>query len=209
MNTNALSPANPGNLPAANDIRALKPPIDIPNGWLWFWAVLIIVVLAVILYFIWRRRQKQQSVPPVVRVIPPHERARQKLEEALALFGQPRPFCILVSDTVRQYLEERFNFHAPERTTEEFLYELNATDLLLPDQKASLGEFLSVCDMVKFARYEPGQPELQALHESAMRLVDETEPQPLIPEITVSNASRVPPHPALSPSGDEEKEKNR
>jgi hypothetical protein len=50
--------------------------------------------------------------------------------------------------------------------------------LLLPDQKQSLGEFLNVCDMVKFARYEPGRPELEALHGSALRLIDETEPQP-------------------------------
>jgi hypothetical protein len=88
------------------------------------------------------------------------------------------------------YLEERFDFHAPERTTEEFLYELQATDLLLADQKQSLGEFLSVCDMVKFARYEPGQPELQALHDSAVRLVDETEPQPeLAPDIAAATVS--------------------
>jgi len=84
-----------------------------------------------------------------------------------------------VSDTIRVYLEKRFKFHAPERTTEEFLRELQATNLLTPDQKQSLGEFLSVCDMVKFARYEPGPPELQALHDSAVRLIDETEPQPV------------------------------
>jgi hypothetical protein len=85
---------------------------------------------------------------------------------------------VAVSDTIRTYLEERFNFRAPDRTTEEFLHELKSTNLLLPDQKESLGEFLNVCDMVKFARYEPGQKELQALHESASRLIDETEPQP-------------------------------
>ncbi len=103
-------------------------------------------------------------VPPIL----PHLRARSRLEHALSLIEQPQPFCIAVSDTVRQYLEERFNFHAPERTTEEFLHELKATDLLLPDQKQSLGEFLNVCDMVKFARYEPGRPELEALHASAL-----------------------------------------
>ena len=59
-------------------------------------------------------------VPP----IPAHIRAKQKLAEALALISQPKAFCILVSDTVRFYLEERFEFHAPERTTEEFLREL-------------------------------------------------------------------------------------
>ena len=108
--------------------------------------------------------------------VPPHIRAKQKLREALALIGQPREFCILVSDTVRWYLEERFDFHAPERTTEEFLYELQGTNLLTPDQKDSLGEFLKRCDLVKFAKYEPGPPELHDLHDSALRLVEETEP---------------------------------
>jgi hypothetical protein len=37
---------------------------------------------------------------------------------------------------------------------------------------------LESCDLVKFARYEPGETELRALHESAVRLIDETEPRP-------------------------------
>ena len=168
--------------PATNDIHAIKPPLEIPNAWLWVWAVLAAVLLAAIAYFAWRLWRKQSAIPPIIPIIPPHERARLKLRDALAIISQPRPFCILVSDTVRLYLEERFNFHAPERTTEEFLHELKATDLLLPDQKESLGQFLSVCDMVKFAKYEPGPPELQALHDSALRLIDETEPQPAAPE---------------------------
>jgi hypothetical protein len=173
---------NPAAGPVTNDIHAIKPPLDIPNAWLWIWAVLAAVLLAGIAYFAWRLWRKQSAIPPIIPIIPPHERARLKLRDALAIISQPRPFCILVSDTVRLYLEERFNFHAPERTTEEFLHELKATDLLLPDQKESLGQFLSVCDMVKFAKYEPGPPELQALHDSALRLIDETEPQPAAPE---------------------------
>ena len=90
-------------------------------------------------------------------------------QEALALIAQPKPFCILVSDTIRSYLEERFDFRAPERTTEEFLHELQDTDLLSPEQKESLGRFLESCDLVKFAKYEPGEPELRELHGSAVR----------------------------------------
>jgi hypothetical protein len=82
----------------------------------------------------------------------------------------------MVSDTIRLYLEERFDFRAPERTTEEFLYELQGTNLLTSDQKDSLGGFLQSCDLVKFARYEPGEAELRNLHDSALRLVEETEP---------------------------------
>jgi len=108
--------------------------------------------------------------------VPAHLRAKQKLAAALALISQPKPFVIAVSDTARAYLEERFDFHAPERTTEEFLRELGGTKLLLPEQKASLGQFLASCDLVKFAKYEPGEPELRDLHGSAVRLVEETEP---------------------------------
>ena len=43
----------------------------------------------------------------------------------------------------------------------EFLYELRETNLLAPDQKDGLGEFLKRCDLVKFARYEPREPELR------------------------------------------------
>ncbi len=187
MKTNALTITNLSSPQAANDIRALKPPIEIPNAWLWVWGIIGALVLAAALYAAWCYWRKKASEPVFIPVIPPHERARQKLQEALTLIEQPRPFCILVSDTIRLYLEERFNFHAPDRTTEEFLHELKATDRLLPDQKESLGEFLSVCDMVKFARYEPGLPELQALHNSAIRLIDETEPQPVAPETANSN----------------------
>jgi hypothetical protein len=183
MKTNLLSLAPPG---GTNDIHGIKPPVAIPNGWLWvFWIAGALVLLA-ILYFAWRFWRRKAEQPEIVPVIPPHVRARKKLEEALALIGQPRPFCILVSDTIRVYLEERFRFHAPERTTEEFLHELQSTELLMPDQKESLGEFLSRCDLVKFARYEPGPPELRGLYDSAVRLIDETEPQPIPANTAVS-----------------------
>src|SRR6266446_3863878 len=162
-----------------NSLRDIKPPVEIPNGWLIVWYSLGALVAAALVFLAWRYWRKRRAQLAIVPVIPPHVRAKQKLQEALALLGQPREFCILVSDTIRWYLEERFTFHAPERTTEEFLYELRDTNLLLPDQKESLGEFLKRCDLVKFARYEPVEPELRDLHDSALRLVEETQPSPV------------------------------
>src|SRR5258706_6947371 len=161
-----------------NALRDIKPPLEIPNGWVWVGWGLAALAAAALLFLAWRYWKKRHEAAMAVPVIPPHVRAKQKLEEALSLLGQPREFCILVSDTVRLYLEERFDFHAPDRTTEEFLYELQATDLLTRDQKESLAEFLKRCDLVKFAKYEPGEPELRDLHASAVRLVEETEPVP-------------------------------
>lgn len=159
-------------------LRDIKPPLPIHNPWLWIIiaaAVFTVLAIAGALILLFVLRRKNVAPPPP---IPAHIRAKHHLEDALALLSQPKPFCILVSDTIRYYLEERFDFRAPERTTEEFLYELKKTELLLPDQKESLGEFLKSCDLVKFARYEPREVELRNLHGSALRLVDETEPQP-------------------------------
>ncbi len=173
MITNATTQAV---APVPNDIRDIKPPIDIPNGWAWLWWGLAVVVVAVAAFLIWRWRQSRKADIPLVPRVPSHIRARQKLAAALALIAQPKPFVIAVSDAARAYLEERFNFHAPERTTEEFLRELSGTDLLAKEQKESLGDFLESCDLVKFAKYEPGEAELRELHGSAVRLIDETEP---------------------------------
>jgi len=159
-----------------NVLRDIKPPVEIPSGWAWLWWGLLVLAVAALAFLAWRYWQKRRAQAQIVPVVPPHIRAKQKLRAALALIGQPREFCIAVSDTIRSYLEERFEFRAPERTTEEFLYELQGTNLLTPDQKESLGEFLKRCDLVKFAKYEPGPPELHDLHDSAVRLVEETEP---------------------------------
>jgi hypothetical protein len=172
-------------------LHGIKPPVEIPNFWLWAVGITaaILVVAALFWFYFYRKKLKRaaSSMPP----IPAHLRARKRLEEALRLIDEPKPFCTYVSDTIRAYLEERFNFHAPDRTTEEFLNELRDTDLLTPDQKDSLGEFLQQCDLVKFARYEPTQTELRALHDSAVRLVSETEPEFLMEALNPSVPTEI------------------
>ena len=170
----------------ADDIRDIKPPLEIPDAWAWLWWALLVVaiVIAAFLFWRWKNRARVVLLPPPV---PAHIRAKKKLDEALALISQPKPFVIAVSDTARTYLEERFNFHAPERTTEEFLRELGGTKLLQPEQKDSLGNFLASCDLVKFAKYEPGEKELRGLHSSALKLVEETTPRAVNPESRIQN----------------------
>jgi hypothetical protein len=176
--TNSLPQAGATNETALRDI---KPPVHIPSGWDWLLWVVAGLAAVALLYGAWLWWRRRRAAVPPVTVIPAHVRAWQKLEEALALIGQPREFCILVSDTIRWYLEERFDFRAPERTTEEFLRELQVTSLLTSEQKRSLGEFLEKCDLVKFAKYEPAERELRDLHGSALRLVEETRPIALDP----------------------------
>ena len=179
-----------------NGLRDIKPPMEIPTGWEWLWwvggglfvlALLLGLVALVIILIVRSRRAK---MPPL---IPAHVRAKQSLEDALKLMSQPKPFATVVSDTLRWYLEVRFDFHAPERTTEEFLHELKATQLLDTTQKQSLGNFLQGCDLVKFAQYEPTQMELSDLHRAAYRLVEETEPKPELEGAKAESGNGLPP----------------
>ncbi len=187
MNTNLV-----GGLPP--DIRGIKPPVDIPDPWLWLWVLLsglaaAIIVLVIVGLF---KRKKAAAAAQVI-VIPPHLRAKQRLAEALRLIGDPNQFCTEVSQTLRLYLEERFTLRAPERTTEEFLIELRNSKHLTLDQKLSLGEFLQSCDLVKFARHEPTETTLRQLHDSALRLVDETQFEPIaaVPATAASPESEI------------------
>jgi hypothetical protein len=186
MNTNSaliVPPSPPAPASGAPLVfhDVLKPLIEIPNGWLWFFGIVGALALLALAWLAWRGWRKKAGAVPVVPPVPPHIRARRRLDQALALLSEPKPFSIAVSDALRDYLEERFDFHAPERTTEEFLGELQSTNLLTSEQKSSLAQFLEGCDLIKFARYEPPESALRGLHEAALRLVNETEPTPALP----------------------------
>ena len=184
---------------AAEDIRDIKPPVALPDPLAWLWwtlAALTIVAVALAVWFLVRRKR---LAPKVAIVIPPHVRAKEKLAEALRFLGDPKLFCTMVSDTARMYLEERFNLRAPERTTEEFLIELQTSPHLTRDQKQSLGAFLESCDLVKFARFEPTEQALRELHDSALRLIDETQYEAVAVPTLQPPPQAPPPLPPLAP----------
>jgi len=123
MNTNAALIIPPSHTASSNASAAAfaeraKPLIDIPAGWLWLIYVLGALLAVAAIWWGWRYWRKRAVSKPAGRLVLPHERARQLLQQALALLGEPKPFTIAVSSAIRVYLEERFNFRAPERTTE-------------------------------------------------------------------------------------------
>jgi hypothetical protein len=185
-------PASAQTVATTNDIRPIKPPVAVPNPWtplIWAGGITLALGLVAAAIMLWRaRRHRRAVVPP----LPPHARARQKLEAALLLINEPRAFAIAVSDAVRVYLEERFRLRAPERTTEEFLRDLQKTSALSTAQKESLGLFLEQCDLVKFARFEPPETMLRELQESALRLVHETQYEAQLVETPLKDLTPPP-----------------
>jgi hypothetical protein len=140
-------------------------------------ALLLVLCLLVGLWLLFRRRRTQTS-EPVVPSLPAHEQAYDELRRLLAKelveHGFIKEFYQGVSDILRRYLERRFGLRAPERTTEEFLAELTDADTLNTEQKALLSRFLQHCDLVKFARLEPGPKDIENTLAACRNVIDQT-----------------------------------
>jgi len=177
-------------------LQDIKGPIAIDSPWNWLGRVLMILIVAglVALAWWWWRRQ-HPSTAAALATISPAERARQRLQAALGLIDDSERFVTEVSETTRLYLEERFGLHAPDRTTEEFLGELSASVALDSRHKQSLADFLTRCDLVKFARAIVDRTELEALHGAAHRLVEETAPSETGGQSVPPSLNEPPPQP--------------
>ena len=162
-----------------NDIRDVKPPVDLPDLW-WLLVCLLVLgaVAAGIYLFLRYKKLPRAPLKPQVPPLPSWEKAYQQLEalrrENLLDKGLFKDFFTRVADIARHYMEDRFNIHAPHMTTEEFLYYLGISGHLNETQKIALKEFLNSCDMVKFAKYAPTIKEAWTNFDLAKRLVDDT-----------------------------------
>jgi hypothetical protein len=156
------------------ELLEIKPPLELENGdgssTMWWLLVVLLIGGAALLFWALHKPAQPTARPK------PDEVARRKLREAWALLGTPVLFIEATADILRVYLEERFNAQAPERTTEEFLSELQSMPQMTGKQKELLSQFLRYCDFPKFARLDPTEEECRQLHAAAVKIVNETAP---------------------------------
>jgi hypothetical protein len=157
---------------AADDIRDIRGPKAVSGSWVVpaLLAATIVVALCVV-YVIWRRR----TVPP--RPLTLSEQTLQRLESTRPLMRPhtARAFGIAASETIRVYIEKRFEVVATQRTTEEFLQSLvRNSNEALARHRALLEEFLRQCDLVKFAGNSLAVTDMESLFQSARCFVLET-----------------------------------
>jgi hypothetical protein len=106
------------------------------------------------------------------------ERLRGLREADLPGQGRMKDYYSELSDIVRHYIEDRFDIHAAEMTTEEFLGHVGERRLLVDEHTRLLKEFLVAADMVKFAQYGPGPDEVEQSYTAAERFINETADRP-------------------------------
>ena len=155
------------------DIRDIKGLVAVPHDWWWLWLVLIVVALAALAFWLWKRRQSTTSAETVAP-LSPYEIAMRALQQLREQNPDVEEFYTRLSDIVRHYLEGQLGLRAPERTTEEFLYEMSCDHALSAEHKELLGAFLEESDLVKFARFRPGDEDKQRAFAAAERFVQES-----------------------------------
>lgn len=151
--------------------------------WPHFLAAALFISGAVAAWRYCHRRKRQSQIPELTA----YERAMRELtallEQRLPEQGAYKEYYTGLSAILRRYIENRFALHAPKLTTEEFLRELaRHAETSLQSHRPLLQDFLTACDLVKFAAQIPGRDESARLAESCRQFISQTEP------VTAQNA---------------------
>ncbi|MEK7485554.1 MAG: hypothetical protein AABZ60_14610, partial [Planctomycetota bacterium] len=164
---------------STEDIEDIESALEIPKpkkDYSRFLAILVGIAMGlfILIYLVLRR----SSVNEIIKLIPAHIVALTELKriQSLDLVAKQeyKKYYNLVSFCLRSYLENRFNLKAPERTTPEFVKEMVQTDCFAEDKKNQLREFLLHCDLVKFAKEIPSEPQCLAIFKTVETFIEST-----------------------------------
>lgn len=159
--------------------------------WVWILCIVTIAVAGVTWFYIRRKGTEE-----IIRIFKPaHEiaynRLRDLVKQDLVKAGRIKEFYEKLSDILRHYIEHRFNLRAPERTTEEFLAELPATNVLPQSDQDSLAEFLKHCDLVKFAKYNPTTEQIQRTFDLVKNFIETTKSEEKKIDVTEAEVEKA------------------
>jgi len=135
-------------LKAARDVpppEFLPAPPPAPAWWLWLGLAVAAPAIALVAWIVARRRRRP------AKPLPPEQRALRELSLLDAATADPAAYHTALSDVVRRYLAERFGLPATRQTTDEFRETVRRSGRLSADRQALLRDFLTRCDLAKFA----------------------------------------------------------
>src|SRR5438477_5372293 len=157
-------------LVAVADIHEIAPPVDyslVPPWLIYSGVALGLAVLGLITWWIRKRAQRPKPIRS------PRDRALDALAQIeREMEGMtPYQFSIAVSDILRGYVTEQHQLPVTRQTSVEFLSMLAKSSPFSDDEKSLLEDFLSRCDLIKFARYDATMHDSQLLLEEAKQFV--------------------------------------
>lgn len=152
----------------------------IKDNMIYVYIIVGTVLLVIIVVYLSRKYNKMKMVvKEVVKQpeIPAHIIALKKLNEIKSQSvwqqGKTKHYYSLVSETIREYIENRYRIPALEQTTEEIIYGFR--NVALDEQSMSkLKQILKISDLVKFAKENPLPAENEQTLINAFDFVEDT-----------------------------------
>lgn len=144
-----------------------------------FWMSIIVMLLAVLAYYLLIRLKENKPIITRIRIIKkllPHQKAMGEIEkikaEQMVTSENQKEYYTKLTDTLRQYIVERFGFNAMEMTSSEIIQHLRESG----DQKMidELKELFNTADLVKFAKYQTLINENDLNLVNAIHFIDQT-----------------------------------
>lgn len=162
------------------------PPKDVQNNpFKWsewspmFWLAILMLLLCGINYYLIIRLRENKPIITKIRIIKkilPHQKALNAIEkiksEHLQRSEDQKIYYTELTETIRQYINERFGFNAMEMTSSEIIDRLQESG----DQKMvdELRELFQTADLVKFAKYSTLINENDLNLVNAINFIDQT-----------------------------------
>lgn len=177
------------------DIRGIKPIWGFFPVFTLGFLVLFIILSGIFVFYYYRlRRNKPSFVPPVEPPIPPDVWAEQEFNALrgsnLLAQGKIKEFFSRLAEIIRIYIERRYQLPAREWTTNELLNAFRQQEDNI-NARENLRKLLGICDLVKFARYQPEAAEEYL--EQARELIRQTHPPQAEPVLTQNkNEAELP-----------------
>lgn len=191
INVTTSIPADPNALAIAD----IEDVVEIKANYTWLWIGLGVIGLLATGIAVGMAVRPKKAVQIRRTYKAAHEIAFEVLKaiagEKLVEQGRVKEFYAKLSACLRQYIENRFQLRAPEQTTEEFLGQLKMSDALKLEHKQELQKFLEHCDLVKFARYQPSDEQINESLTMAEEFVEKTKSTEHLVDVTsTSQAER-------------------
>lgn len=157
----------------------MKAPFAWEDWYLTIASVLLWTPLLLLLVYLIKRIRDNKPIIRRVKLepkLPPHQLAMQEMErirsEKIWQKGEPKAYYTELTDIIRTYIKERFDFNALEMTSSEIIAHL----LEIKDKNAiaDLCTLFETADLVKFAKHHPMMNEHDANLVSAIDFINAT-----------------------------------
>ena len=148
----------------------IAPPVDYSLIPPWLVFVIVFVALSLLGLVVWLfAKRRKTPLPPKL----PRQIALEELERIGHEIDRMSPyqFSIRVSEILRKYVTQQYGLPATRQTSIEFLSALAEASPFSEDERLLLEDFLSRCDLIKFARYEATTSDSELLLQEAIRFV--------------------------------------